>query len=199
MSGLYAIVGPSGAGKDTLMEAARVRDPRVYLVRRVITRPAEAGGEDFESVTEAEFARRLAAGDFALHWQAHGLSYGIPANVRAVLGEGRPVLFNGSRAALAEAVRVFPQLKVIHVTARPDVLRRRLLERGRESPEEIEERLERVPFTVPDGIEMYELDNSGELETALDGLLRILDGAADPLQAPGRWRDGPDKDKPRPS
>lgn len=182
MSGLFAIVGPSGVGKDTLMEAARARDPRVHLVRRVITRPEEAGGEDFEGVTEAAFERRLAAGNFALHWRAHGLSYGIPADVRGMLDEGSTVLFNGSRAVLAEAVRVFPELKVIHVTARPDVLRQRLLARGRETAMEIEKRLKHMRFTRPIGLEMFELDNSGDLETALDALFDILQGAADARQ-----------------
>jgi ribose 1,5-bisphosphokinase len=179
MSGLYAIVGASGVGKDTLMEAARAHDPRIHLVRRVITRPAEAGGEDFESVTEAEFARRLAAGDFVLHWRAHGLSYGIPAEVRGMLAAGRPVLFNGSRAALAEAARAFPELKVIHVTARPEVLRQRLLSRGRESAREIEKRLKRARVSLPSGLEVLELDNSGDLETALYAVLDFVRDAAD--------------------
>ena len=52
---LIAVVGPSGAGKDTLIEAARRARPDLLIVRRVITRPTESGGEDFEGVTEAEF------------------------------------------------------------------------------------------------------------------------------------------------
>ena len=178
MSRLFAIVGPSGAGKDTLMEAARARDPEVYLVRRVITRPSEAGGEDFEGVSQAEFDRRLAAGEFVLHWQAHGLSYGIPATVRDVLAKGRPVLFNGSRAMLSDAARTFPGLKVIHVTARPDVLRARLKKRGRESPEEIEKRLERAKFALPKGVNVFELDNSGDLESSLTAFLDVVQTAA---------------------
>ena len=148
-------------------------------MRRVITRPAQSGGEDFESVSEAEFARRLEAGDFVLHWRAHGLSYGIPAEVRGMLAAGRPVLFNGSRAALGEAARAFPELKVIHVTARPEVLRERLLARGRESAREIEKRLERARVPLPSGPETLELDNSGDLETALSALLDFVGCAAE--------------------
>jgi ribose 1,5-bisphosphokinase len=197
MSGLFAIVGPSGVGKDTLMEAARARDPRVHLVRRVITRPAQAGGEDFESISEADFARRLDAGDFVLHWRAHGLSYGIPAEVRGMLAAGRPVLFNGSRAALGEAVRAFPELKVIHVTARPEVLRQRLLARGRESAREIEKRLERARVPLPSGPEILELDNSGDLETALGALLDFVRGATEPPTGSMPCREaGPDEGMP---
>ena len=177
MSGIFAIVGPSGVGKDTLMVAVANRVPSVHLVRRVITRPEAAGGEDFEGVTEADFARRLTRGDFALHWRAHGLSYGIPATVFDRLAEGRTVLFNGSRAALAEAARVFPGLTVVQVTARPEVLADRLAGRGRESPDEIARRLARARLpvlSVPSGLDVVELDNSGPLDVAVEALSRAV-------------------------
>lgn len=171
---IFAVVGPSGVGKDTLMQAVAARISSVRLVRRVITRPAEAGGEDFEGVSEDEFARRLARGDFALHWRAHGLAYGIPAGVRDLIADGHTVLFNGSRAALPEAARAFPDLKVIHVTARADVLAARLAGRGRETPAEIEKRLGRARLSVPNDLEVFEIDNSGPLEDAVAALERIL-------------------------
>jgi len=178
MSGLFAIVGPSGVGKDTLMEAVAARQPSVHLVRRAITRPEAAGGEDFEGVTEAEFARRLARGDFAVHWQAHGLSYGIPANTRDRLAAGETLLFNGSRAALPAALAAFPDLKVIHVTARPEVLAERLAGRGRESRAEIEKRLSRATIELPEGLEMFEIDNSGKLDATVDALEALLQPAS---------------------
>ena len=75
---LFFVVGPSGAGKDTLLSGAIAADPALHWVRRVITRPESAGGEPFEGVSAPEFAARLARGDFALHWDAHGLRYGVP-------------------------------------------------------------------------------------------------------------------------
>lgn len=181
MSGIFAIVGPSGVGKDTLMEALAARCPEVHLVRRVITRPQEAGGERFDAVSEAEFDRRLARGDFALHWSAHGLRYGIPATVRDRLAEGRTVLFNGSRAVLGDARRAFPGLIVVHVTARPDVLAERLAARGRETGAEIAERLDRAALQLPEGVPMIEIDNSGALEAAVDQLEAVvLEGQARP-------------------
>ena len=57
---LFFVVGPSGAGKDTLLSGAIAADPALHWARRVITRPESAGGEPFEGVTEAEFAMRLA-------------------------------------------------------------------------------------------------------------------------------------------
>ena len=116
---LVLVVGPSGAGKDTLLAAARRAlsdDPRFHFVRRVITRAAEAGGEAHEAVTEAEFAAR----DFALLWQAHGLRYGIP--VDAV--EGRAI-------AVANALYLgFSILGGPTFRARSSPWRRRVLQCG---------------------------------------------------------------------
>src|SRR4051812_2658786 len=121
---LVLVVGPSGAGKDTLLGRARqvlAHEPRIRFVRRVITRPAEAGHEDHEPVTEAEFARRR----YALHWQAHGLSYGIPADIAGDLARGRVVVANVSRGVVADAASRFP-VRVVCVTAPPELLAARL-------------------------------------------------------------------------
>ena len=168
---IFAIVGPSGAGKDTLIAGALAARPDLTLVRRVITRPSEAGGEDFDGVTEAEFAIQKARGDFALHWDAHGLSYGIP--MAQVTGPG-DVIFNGSRAALPEAVKVFPGLHVILVTAPDAVLAARLAARGRETEADIRQRLTRAAFTLPAGITADRVVNDGTLEAGVTRLLAAL-------------------------
>lgn len=166
--GLFAIVGPSGAGKDTLLAGALAARPDLVLVRRVITRPTEAGGEDFEGVTQADFARRKTAGEFALDWQAHGLSYGIPA---AQIDPARDVLFNGSRAALPAAQAKFPGLVVIVVTAPVAVLAERLAARGRETAADIAGRLERAGYEVPTGLHVRHVINDG---TVAQGVARLL-------------------------
>lgn len=166
---IFAVVGPSGAGKDTLIAGALAARPDLRLVRRVITRPTEAGGEDFEGVTEAEFAFRLGRGDFALHWQAHGLRYGIPRE--QLTGE---VLFNGSRAALPEALRLFPDLRVILVTAPAHVLASRLATRGRETEADIRKRLDRAAFALPKGLTATVVQNDTTREEGVARLLAAL-------------------------
>ncbi len=173
---IFAVVGPSGAGKDTLIAGAMRRRPDLRLVRRVITRPAEAGGEDFEGVSEAEFLRRRDAGAFALHWQAHGLSYGIPGDQ---LAGGDDVIFNGSRAALPAALVTFPELRVILVTAPADLLAARLASRGREVETDILARLKRAGSDLPEGISASEVINDG---TPDEGIARLL-AALQPVSA----------------
>ena len=168
---IFAIVGPSGAGKDTLIEGALRQRPDLRLVRRVITRPTGAGGEEFEGVTEADFATRRDRGDFALYWQAHGLSYGIPKDQLTGAGD---VIFNGSRAALPQAAEVFPDLRVILVTAPDAILATRLAARGRETEADIRQRLTRAAFTLPAGITAETVLNDGALETGIARLLAAL-------------------------
>jgi ribose 1,5-bisphosphokinase len=171
---LIAVVGPSGVGKDSVMAGLAAARPGLVRVRRVITRDPNAGGEDFEAVTPALFAARAAGGDFALHWQAHGLCYGIPRGVHDVLARGQDALANLSRGVLGPAARVFPGLHVLHITARPEVLAARLAARGREGRAEIAGRLARAAPDFPQGIAVTGIDNSGRLEAAVAAALAAL-------------------------
>ncbi|HKS15621.1 MAG TPA: phosphonate metabolism protein/1,5-bisphosphokinase (PRPP-forming) PhnN [Pseudomonas sp.] len=174
---LIYLMGPSGAGKDSLIEMSRARllAAGVGVARRVITRSAEAKGEDAIGVSVDEFARLKAAGALALDWQANGLAYGIPASIDASLEEGMHVLVNGSRAYLGHARARYPDLLAIQLEVDPAVLRQRLLARAREPVVQIEQRLVRGHQLqrVQDG-SVRALDNSGALEDAARGLMRIL-------------------------
>ncbi|WP_353472674.1 phosphonate metabolism protein/1,5-bisphosphokinase (PRPP-forming) PhnN [Salipiger sp. H15] len=175
MSGrIFALVGPSGVGKDSLLAEAAARVPGLYVVQRVVTRAPGAGGEPCLAVSEARFDEMLAEGGFALHWGAHGLRYGIRRSELAARAQGRPVVFNGSRGALEQAAGALPELEVLHVTTRPEVLAERLAARGRESATEITARLSRAALPLPAGLKVHEIDNSGPLDVAADRLVALL-------------------------
>jgi ribose 1,5-bisphosphokinase len=178
---MVVVVGPSGAGKDTLMAiAARHFDGRkdVHFVRRVITRDADAGGEDHTAISEGGFDALLQAHGFAVHWEAHGLKYGIPAAVFDELKSGHLVIANGSRSVLDRFKTAFPRLTVLSITARPEVLAERLEARGRETREDILKRLQRSALAIDGDYDVVTIDNSDALEEAggqlVDALERIL-------------------------
>jgi ribose 1,5-bisphosphokinase len=175
MSGrLIAVVGPSGVGKDSLIAGIAKARPDLHLVRRVITRPAELGGEPFEGVTEDEFRLRSAAGAFCLAWQAHGLSYGIPADALRNVTAGRDAIANLSRAVLSQAAALFPCLLVMRVTALPETLAHRLAARGRETEEDIRLRLARPEPPMPEGLAVVHVRNDGTLAEAVTLALGAL-------------------------
>jgi len=178
---LIYLMGPSGSGKDSLIDAARdsLLGLDCVVVRRVITRSAESVGEDALGVSREQFAQMRHEGGFALCWRANGLDYGIPAEIDRWLSDGRHVLINGSRGHLSEAMARYPTLLPIVLTVKTDALRKRLERRGRESTEEIEARLERNALFATDAAQenwegIFQLDNSGELSTAVDNLLALL-------------------------
>ncbi|WP_281211914.1 phosphonate metabolism protein/1,5-bisphosphokinase (PRPP-forming) PhnN [Pseudomonas fulva] len=174
---LILLIGPSGAGKDSLIDAARpqLAAARVEIARRVITRSAEAKGEAAVGVDAEQFERMKLQGAFAMHWQANGLQYGIPRQIDEWLAQGRSVLVNGSRGHLAQARIRYPDLLAIRVDVSLDILRQRLQARGRETQAEIDQRLARhvsLSDAADDGVRT--VDNSTTLSTAVEALLGVL-------------------------
>lgn len=171
---VIAVVGPSGVGKDSVMAGLCDAMPGLHRVRRVITRAPGLGGETYDPVTETEFDAMAANGDFALHWRAHGLRYGVPASVHRVLADGTDCLVNLSRGALAQAADIFPRLLVLHVTASPDTLARRLATRGRETADDIRKRRAQADKPLPDGLSVIQLSNDGPLDRTIARAVRLL-------------------------
>lgn len=177
---LLAVVGPSGAGKDTLMALARERldvDPRFRFVQRAITRPAEAGGEAHRAMNLAAFEVEREAGRFALWWNVHGLFYGIPRDIEEDLGARRVVVANLSRGVLTEAAARY-RLRVLVVTAPVPVLAARLSARGRETAADIEARLKRE-MTLAPGLDIATVMNDATPEEGAAKVVAELSRAAE--------------------
>ena len=181
MSGVFvAVVGPSGVGKDSVIGFARERleaSGRVVFVRRVVTRAADGGTEDHDSMDLAAFAEAERNGAFALNWKAHGLRYGLPASLEQDLAAGRVVVANLSRAVIPALIEKYADALVVSVTAERDIIAQRLAGRGRETAASIEERLKR---TVADRLppSTIVIDNSGPLEHAGMQFVRLLEDAS---------------------
>lgn len=175
---LIYVVGPSGAGKDSLLLWLRQHIPstaQVHWARRTIDRPKVdiPNAEDHCSVDTEIFEQMVNQGKFALHWDANTYRYGIRTDeLKHLSHPSWCVIVNGSRAHLPIAAKTYPGLTVLHVTASADVLRRRLLNRGRESEEAINARLMRVvPIAIPKLSNLIEISNNTTLEEAGNDLL----------------------------
>lgn len=176
---LALVVGPSGAGKDTLMDAARVAlagDGRFAFVRRLITRPAMAGAEDHDSCAEAEFAAAEARGELALSWRAHGLCYGIPAAALGGIARGQVVIVNISRGEIPAAERLARRSVVVNITAPNEVLAKRLAMRGRESEADIAARLAREAPLRTELAVLVAIQNDRSVAEAANEFVALLKG-----------------------
>ena len=177
---LILVVGPSGAGKDTLLDAARLAladDPRFRFARREITRPATAGGEAHIPLDSSSFAARREAGAYALHWEAHGLGYGIAADIADDLAAGRAVIASVSRTVIAGAAERFP-VRVLEITAPASVLAERLRDRARETEADIALRLART-VALPDAIATTVITNDATPEEGAARLVAALRAIAE--------------------
>ena len=174
---LVLVVGPSGAGKDTLIGLARAAcadDRNIVFPRRVITREASAS-EDNEEVSAGTFQETLARGEYAMHWEAHGHGYALPRVIDDEIRAGHTVVANVSRTVVAAMRRAYASVLVVSITAPPNVLAERLAMRGRGSDGRIEHRLHRTvdeAAAAPD----VTVVNTGSAEYHARQLVRIIRG-----------------------
>ena len=172
---LILVVGPSGAGKDTLLGLARAacaEDANIVFPRRVVTRESSSF-EDNVQLGFEDFRNALARGEFAMHWEAHGHCYGLPRAIDGDIGAGRSVVVNASRTVIDAARRAYANVVVIAITAPPEVLAERLKMRARASDGKVEDRLTRtVDTSAPD----VTILNVGRPEDHARRLVRAIRG-----------------------
>jgi guanylate kinase len=148
---LFVVSAPSGAGKSTLLAALRQTPDFVYSVSCTTRapRPGEVEGEDYYFVSQEEFQRRLAEGEFLEHAQVHGNYYGtLRSTIVQQLHDGMDVLIDidvqGARQIREDSNAIIRDSVADIFIMPPSMaeLRRRLIKRGTETPEQIEIRLQ---------------------------------------------------------
>lgn len=174
---LVLVVGPSGAGKDTLIDLARVAcagDDGVVFARRVVTRAASSF-ENNDYLTPEDFTQARLQGAFALHWDAHGLCYALPRSVDADIRAGRCVIANISRTVIPTARDRYRHVVAVSVTAPPEVLAARLAGRGRASDGQLQGRLSRAVESVSSKPDVV-INNIGRAEDHVRDLIGVIRG-----------------------
>jgi len=179
---LILVVGPSGAGKDTLLglaKAACAEDSGIVYPRRVITREASSS-EDNEEVSAGTFEAALARNEYAMHWDAHGHRYALSRAIDDDIRAGRTVVANVSRTVISAMRRAYANVTVVSITAPTNVLAERLAMRGRASDGKIEHRLHRTvdeAAAAPD----VTINNTSSADYHARQFVRIIKGE--------RWDD----------
>jgi ribose 1,5-bisphosphokinase len=174
---LFYVMGPSGAGKDSVLACARALLPAetsIVFAHRYNTRPPEASGENHVALSEPEFAMRRAHGLFAFHWQAHGNHYGIGREIHAWRKAGLTVVVSGSREHFQNVAGIDPDTYPILITAPAERLRERLAARGREDQVAVAKRLERSDAYDIHDPRLITITNDGPLDEAAAALIRAL-------------------------
>ncbi len=172
---LILVAGPSGAGKDTLIDGVRTlcaTEHDVVFPRRLVTRvPSTA--EQHDHLDDDAFDRAAKRGDFAFWWQAHGLKYAIPRSIDDDIRAGRAVVCNVSRTIVSQARERYANVEAVLITAPTDRLAARLTARSRSSDGAIVERLRRNEELAHFAAD-HVIENIGPSESGVVALLGII-------------------------
>jgi len=185
---IYLSMGPSGAGKDTLLLGAReafakAGDDRVQFLQRDITRSADLTTDLEANVSPEEFKRKESAGEYALSWHAHKTCYGITtASLEAGLAAEKRLVLNVSRTVVDKVLKEYKEKRGVEVycialNATDATLKKRLLARGRETPTEVDERVRRARMGDPYGEHVITVFNEATIEEGIDLTQKALTGS----------------------
>ncbi len=145
---LFLIVGNSGSGKDSIIEYVTNKVPGLRKIKRYITR-APSNTENYHSINAEDFNKS----DYFICWQAYDKLYGVGNEVLEGLQQGRNYIVNISRKAIKKIMERWDNTYLIECVVPIMIITRRLNYRGRESPEEIQQRVQRAltaPLLNPD-------------------------------------------------
>lgn len=174
---LILVVGNSGSGKDSIMKGVKERYPtelkNFCLTQRYITRPT-SDTEDNLAVTPKQFKLMSRQGRFALEWYIYGLDYGVPIEIDDWLKKGHHVLVNVSRSIVKNAREIYKNIMVVFIEVPLEISLKRVKERARETGKRLEDRIERARKNQSFPEADFTIDNSGDLEDAINKFLNYV-------------------------
>ena len=179
MANVFYIIGGSGAGKDSLIDYVKKHlseNEPIEFVRRYITRPSTAGGENHLALTEEEFLQYKDNDHFVMNWFSHNTHYGIGTEINHWLSKNISVVMNGSREYLLTAANKYPNIIPVLISVDPLILSERLFSRGRENYDEIQKRIAQA-IKLEHSVghpNLITIENNTSIEHAGDHLLDVI-------------------------
>jgi guanylate kinase len=179
---VFVITGPSGVGKGTLIRTLRERMPELELSVSATTRPPRPGeqdGVDYHFLTDADFQRRVDAGEFVEHATYSGRRYGtLRAELERRLRAGHPVVLEIEVQGARQVRRTMPEaLQVFIAPPSRDALRTRLVGRGTDDAEQVQARLSTADRELEAQDEFPYVVVNDRLDDAVGELTAIVRGA----------------------
>jgi guanylate kinase len=179
MARVFVITGPSGVGKGTLIRGLLERVPELGLSVSATTRaprPGESDGTDYHFLSPAEFGQRVDAGEFVEHATYSGRRYGtLRSELEGRLARGEPVVLEIEVQGARQVREAMPEaLAVFIAPPSRDALRARLVGRGTDPPEQVEQRMQTAEAELEAQPEFSRVVVNDRLEQATDELERIV-------------------------
>ncbi len=178
---LIVISGPSGVGKDTLLERMRERGCPMHFVVTATDRaprPSEVHGVDYFFLATEEFTRMIEQDALLEHATVYGQYKGVPKqHVQDALASGRDVIMRVDVQGAATVRRLAPDAVLIFLTASSEEeLEQRLRSRGGDSPEQFQKRIitAREEMRRLSEFDYVVVNRDGELDQAVDDVLAII-------------------------
>jgi guanylate kinase len=181
---VFVITGPSGVGKGTLIRTLRERVPALELSVSATTRrprPGEVDGVDYHFLSDAEFAKRVEAGDFVEHATYSGRRYGtLRSELERRLEAGHPVVLEIEVQGARQVRKTMPEaLQIFIAPPSPEALRTRLVGRGTDDPDQVAARLRTAEAELAARDEFAEVVVNDRLDDAVEELVGIVRSALD--------------------
>lgn len=178
---IVIISGPSGAGKDTVINAWKERNANVERVVTYTTRKpreGESNGVDYHFVNEVTFLKMAKAGDFLEHKEVHGNRYGTPFDGLAAITEaGKIAVLNiDVQGALAAMPKLKGEISIFLMPPSMEELERRLTLRGTETLSQIHMRIENAKKEMAAAAHYTAMVVNDTVEKAVDEIESIVSG-----------------------
>jgi guanylate kinase len=179
---VFVITGPSGVGKGTLIRSLRESMPELGLSVSATTRaprPGEEDGVDYHFLADADFQRRVDAGEFVEHATYSGRRYGtLRSDLEQRLARGAPVVLEIEVQGARQIAETMPEaVRIFIAPPSEEALRARLIGRGTDSPEDVEKRLATAREELQAQREFPHVVRNDRLEDAAAALEEVVRSA----------------------